>query len=217
MLWDEVLTALGQSRGYVSGAELSRRFGVTRAGIHVTVERLREAGYEIVSARKRGYRLLGGPDSLGIGDLAMHLPKERLAAVRCLKEVNSTNRYLKELAEEGLPEGFTVIADKQTKGRGRYGRFFASPAGDGLYLSMLLRNAGDPGALSDVTAYAAVATAKAIRRVTGRSPDLLRASTRTSGCGARLLPRRSSRSWIVCARTFPLEKRSISPLTGSFA
>lgn len=172
MLWDEVLTALGQSRGYVSGAELSRRFGVTRAGIHVTVERLREAGYEIVSARKRGYRLLGGPDSLGIGDLAMHLPKERLAAVRCLKEVDSTNRYLKELAEEKLPEGFTVIADKQTKGRGRYGRFFASPAGDGLYLSMLLRNAGDPRALRDVTAYAAVATANAIRRVTGICPDI---------------------------------------------
>ena len=118
MLWDEVLTALGQSQGYVSGAELSRRFGVTRAGIHVTVERLREAGYEIVSARKRGYRLLGGPDSLGIGDLAMHLPKERLAAVRCLKEVDSTNRYLKELAEEKLPEGrevFYIYTSSMTK------------------------------------------------------------------------------------------------------
>ena len=172
MLWDEVLTALGQSREYVSGAELSRRFGVTRAGIHVTVERLREAGYEIDSVRKRGYRLLGGPDNLGIGDLAAHLPAKRLETIRCLKEVDSTNRYLKDLAEEGLPEGFTVIAYAQTKGRGRFGRFFASPAGDGLYLSMLLRNAGDPRGLGDATAYAAVAAANAVRRVTGICPDI---------------------------------------------
>ena len=172
MLHDEVFAALGQSGGFISGQELSRRFGVTRGGIHVAVERLRKAGYEIESVPKRGYRLLGGPDNLGLGDLSLYMPKERLETVRCLKEVDSTNRFLKELAEEGLPEGFVVIADAQTKGRGRYGRSFASPAGDGLYLSMLLKNAGSPEGLSDATACAAAATANAIKKVTGICPDI---------------------------------------------
>lgn len=172
MLQDEVLAALGRSGDFVSGEELSERFSVTRAGIHGAVERLREAGYEIESVRKRGHRLLGGPDNLGFGDLGRFLPRERLETVRCLAEVDSTNRYLKELAEEGLPEGFTVIANSQTKGRGRYGRSFVSPAGDGLYLSMLLKNAGSPEGLSDATSYAAVATANAILRVAGVCPDI---------------------------------------------
>ena len=172
MLQDEVLAALGRSGGFVSGEELSERFGVTRAGVHVAVERLREAGYEIESVRKKGHRLLGGPDNLGLGDLGIYLSKERLETVRCFPEVDSTNRYLKELSEEGLPEGFTVIADTQTKGRGRYGRTFVSPAGDGLYLSMLLRNAGSPEGLTDATAFAAVASANAIRKVAGICPDI---------------------------------------------
>ena len=82
MLHDEVFAALGQSGGFISGQELSRRFGVTRGGIHVAVERLRKAGYEIESLPKRGYRLLGGPDNLGLGDLSLYMPKERLELIR---------------------------------------------------------------------------------------------------------------------------------------
>jgi len=39
-----------------------------------------------------------------------------------VKEIDSTNRYLKELASEDAPEGTVIIADKQTAGRGRLGR-----------------------------------------------------------------------------------------------
>ena len=172
MLQDEVLAALGRADGYVSGAEMSRRFGVTRAAVHAAVERLRAEGYEIVSVTRKGHLLLSGPDKLGEGDLAAHLPEERMQTVRVLSEVDSTNRYLKSLVEDGLPEGFVVMADSQTKGRGRYGRSFVSPAGSGLYLSMLLKNAGSPQGLSDATSYAAVAAARAVRKVTGICPDI---------------------------------------------
>ena len=53
--------------------------------------------------------------------------------------VDSTNTYAKTLAQQGAPHGTVVVADSQTGGRGRLGRGFHSPAGCGLYLSILLR------------------------------------------------------------------------------
>jgi BirA family biotin operon repressor/biotin-[acetyl-CoA-carboxylase] ligase len=77
--------------------------------------------------------------------------------------LSSTNLTAKELAVAGAPEGTVVVADSQTAGRGRLGRTFASPTG-GVYMSVVLRPAvdTDPGM---VTACAAVAVARAIRRL----------------------------------------------------
>ncbi len=54
-------------------------------------------------------------------------------------------------AREGAPEGQLVVADTQTGGRGRLGRSWFSPAGQNLYLSLLLRpdGAGAPPAPAD--------------------------------------------------------------------
>ena len=64
----------------------------------------------------------------------MNLGKE----IICLERVDSTNVRLKELAEAGAPHGTVVIAEEQTGGKGRKGRRFESPAGAGLYFSLLL-------------------------------------------------------------------------------
>jgi BirA family biotin operon repressor/biotin-[acetyl-CoA-carboxylase] ligase len=52
--------------------------------------------------------------------------------------LGSTNDRLRELADEDAPEWTVVVADRQTTGRGRAGRVWASPVGN-LYLSVLLR------------------------------------------------------------------------------
>lgn len=74
--------------------------------------------------------------------------------------VDSTNAKVKEMALHGAAEGVTMIADTQTGGRGRRGRSFLSPDG-GLYLSTLLRPAGDTDP-ARITCCAAVAAARAI-------------------------------------------------------
>lgn len=56
-----------------------------------------------------------------------------------LKTVDSTNRVARELAAAGKPHGFAVLAARQTAGRGRLGRSWQSPAGQGLYATILLR------------------------------------------------------------------------------
>jgi BirA family biotin operon repressor/biotin-[acetyl-CoA-carboxylase] ligase len=78
-----------------------------------------------------------------------------------LDEVDSTNRYLRALAEEGAESGTLVMADRQTAGRGRLDRRFDSPEG-GLYMSLLLRGRCKSTDLALLTAEAAVAAARAI-------------------------------------------------------
>ena len=55
-----------------------------------------------------------------------------------LSEVDSTNNRLKAMAAAGAGHGTVLVADRQTGGRGRMGRTFLSPAGVGIYLSILL-------------------------------------------------------------------------------
>ncbi|MHB1000275.1 MAG: biotin--[acetyl-CoA-carboxylase] ligase [Armatimonadota bacterium] len=55
------------------------------------------------------------------------------------ERIPSTSDLAVTLAEGGAPEGTVVIAGSQTSGRGRHGRVWSSPAGSGLYLSLILR------------------------------------------------------------------------------
>lgn len=72
-----------------------------------------------------------------------------------VSSIDSTNTALKELAKQGAPEGYVLLADTQTGGRGRLGRTFFSPTG-GLYASILLRPsiALSPAILTCMTAVA---------------------------------------------------------------
>ena len=85
---------------------------------------------------------------------------------------DSTSSRLKELARKGAPEGSVVIADSQTDGRGRLGRSFESPAGRGVYMSVLLRpDCGASEAVS-LTALSACAVCRAIENCCGVIPDI---------------------------------------------
>ncbi len=53
--------------------------------------------------------------------------------------ITSTNDFLKRLARRGAAAGTTILADEQTSGRGRLGRKWHSPPGQGLWFSFLMR------------------------------------------------------------------------------
>ena len=75
---------------------------------------------------------------------------------------DSTNTRARELAKDGAPSGTVLIADRQTGGRGRLGRSFHSPAGLGLYLSVILRPRCRATELMHLTCAAAVAACRAV-------------------------------------------------------
>ena len=79
-------------------------------------------------------------------------------------ETGSTNDVAERLAEHGAPEGATVVASAQTAGRGRFGRTWFSPAGAGLYVSIVCRNRS---AAPLLTLAGGVAVADGIRAATG--------------------------------------------------
>ena len=88
--------------------------------------------------------------------------------------IGSTNDVALALAEGADAEGTIVLADHQTAGRGRQGREWFSPAGSGLYVSVIL-TAGTPAsarALSIVTLAAGVALAEAVESVAGLRPEI---------------------------------------------
>lgn len=83
------------------------------------------------------------------------------------KEIDSTNRYAKKLAAEGAAHGTLVLADTQTAGRGRRGHSWISPAGSSISMTLILRPEVPPAQVAKISLLTALATANAIRRVTG--------------------------------------------------
>lgn len=83
------------------------------------------------------------------------------------KEIDSTNRYARTLAREGAAHGTLVLADTQTAGRGRRGRGWISPAGSSISMTLILRPDMPPAQVAKISLLTALATANAIRRVTG--------------------------------------------------
>ena len=86
--------------------------------------------------------------------------------------VGSTNDVLKQLALEGAPEGTAVISAQQTNGHGRMGRSFHSPAGKGVYLSLLLRPDCNPNQLLHLTCAVGVAMCRTLESSTGLRPGI---------------------------------------------
>lgn len=86
--------------------------------------------------------------------------------------IPSTNTEAKSMATKGAPHGTVLIADCQTAGRGRLGRSFCSPAGTGIYMSVILRPNCPPGDLMHLTCATAVAICDAVEETLGFRPGI---------------------------------------------
>jgi BirA family biotin operon repressor/biotin-[acetyl-CoA-carboxylase] ligase len=84
----------------------------------------------------------------------------------------STNSEVARLALEGAREGLCVVANEQTAGRGRLGREWLSPAGAGLYLSILLKPSVNIKNWPLLTLAAAVAVHDSLRDACGLETDI---------------------------------------------
>ena len=86
------------------------------------------------------------------------------------QQLDSTNLTAMELALGGAAEGTAVLAEEQLRGRGRGNRSWHSPAGVGIYCSIILRPKLSPAKAQLLTLMTAVAIVKAIDQETGLSP-----------------------------------------------
>lgn len=168
MLSDKVLAQLTARQGeFISGQALADALGVSRSAVWKAVGQLTARGFGVEAVTNRGYRLTHTPDVISAERITACL-KNRALRVVYLPSVTSTNAVLREMAEQDAPAGTLVVASHQTAGRGRRGRSFLSPAGTGVYFSLLLRPRGAAEQATRLTAYAAVAAAEAVEAVSGR-------------------------------------------------
>jgi BirA family biotin operon repressor/biotin-[acetyl-CoA-carboxylase] ligase len=103
---------------------------------------------------------------------------ERIRAAQPTREIywhetiDSTMNEAVRLALLGCPSGTLVGADEQTRGQGRYGRYWDSRAGEGLYVSEVLRLAVRPEELPVITLTLGLAVQEAILKATDLACDL---------------------------------------------
>jgi BirA family biotin operon repressor/biotin-[acetyl-CoA-carboxylase] ligase len=92
--------------------------------------------------------------------LAVRLSGKRIGSnIHFFEKVDSTNDVAFQLARSGVPEGTVVIADCQTKGKGRLKRQWQSPPCCNIYTSIVLRPAIDPILAPQITLMTGVAVA----------------------------------------------------------
>lgn len=155
-----------QYPGYISGEEISRLLGISRTAVWKHIHKLRENGYQIESHSRVGYRLVQAPDKLYRDELTGLLDTAIIGCNIVYREtVDSTNDLAKELAQKGAGDGTLVIAEEQTAGKGRMGRQWFSPAGKGLWFSVILKPEMSPADAPKLTLVSAVAVAKTLRSI----------------------------------------------------
>ncbi|MDO4396216.1 MAG: biotin--[acetyl-CoA-carboxylase] ligase [Clostridia bacterium] len=185
---DQLLELFEKNKGsYFSGEEIAEKLGISRTAVWKAVQSLKNEGYKIEAVRNKGYSLATDTDILsaqgiekylrdavGVGDEAgAGRNGNAKVTLNVLSEVDSTNVVAREKATAGAPDGYTVVAGSQTKGRGRMGRAFYSPAGTGVYMSLVLRPKNfSPQNAVKLTTMAAVAVCRAIEKVSGEKAEI---------------------------------------------
>jgi BirA family biotin operon repressor/biotin-[acetyl-CoA-carboxylase] ligase len=155
-----ILKILKNKGGIVSGQALSSELGISRVAIWKHIQKLQVLGYDI-DASTRGYRLNNSPD--------MPYPWEfpgRESKIVYYQELPSTMDAAKDLARKDCPHFTTVIAGRQTSGRGRLQREWISERG-GLYFTMVLRPDLPPVLSFRVSFLASVTLAGILNEVFG--------------------------------------------------
>lgn len=157
----------------LSGMEMSKTLGISRNAVWKHIKTLRREGYRIEAKPASGYRLVAVPSHPTSWEIQAGLGTEQIGKeIYTLPQASSTNEVAFRLALKGAEEGTAVLAELQTKGKGRMGRTWESPAGLNIYLSIILRPRMVPSKTPLITLMAAVACAEAIDEVAGLLPAI---------------------------------------------
>lgn len=156
---------------FLSGEAVANRLNISRAAVWKEIEALRRLGYEVEAVPNKGYRLAGRPDRLYPWEIQSGLDAEFMGReIHYFASIDSTNNAAKAMLGNGPPEGTLVLAEEQTTGRGRMGRFWSSAPDKGIWMSLILRPRIPVADLPKMTILTGVAVRRAIVEATGMEP-----------------------------------------------
>lgn len=163
-----LIAALRASAVHLPATDLAGQLAAPLATVEARLTELRDAGFEIEERPGLGFRLLASPDRLIADDLTARLGMCRLVReIVVFKETDSTNDLAMQRGRQGEAGGLVIYAERQTAGRGRFGRPWVSASHRGLWFSLLLRPALPLPLWPRLTSWAAVSLADAIENALG--------------------------------------------------
>ncbi|HET9031630.1 MAG TPA: biotin--[acetyl-CoA-carboxylase] ligase [Dokdonella sp.] len=170
----ELLMALAAGPA-ISGNDLARQFGVTRAAIWKQVENLRAFGAPIVAQGRQGYRLSAPLDLLDADAIRlsanMHSAR-KICPLEVHWQIDSTNSALLRRAQAGDTQTAACFAEMQSAGRGRRGRGWHTPLGGGLAFSILHRFNSSMASLAGLSLAVGVGVVRALADLGFAGPGL---------------------------------------------
>ncbi|MFW6264612.1 MAG: biotin--[acetyl-CoA-carboxylase] ligase [Bacillota bacterium] len=164
----ELLKLLKKNKNtFISGEEMSSLLGVSRTTIWKHIKKLREQGFMIESVTNKGYSLKSESELIIAEEVLLELETKEIAReIITFDKVDSTNTKAKEIARKGdFKSGTVLLAEEQSKGKGRLGRSWYSPPGTGLFLSVLLKPKLPPLKAPFLTIVASLAVVEAIEKL----------------------------------------------------
>ena len=168
-----LLRELRAARVHQLPGDFADALAVPRERVAEALTRLRGAGFDIEEKPGIGCRLLASPDRLMADDLYARLGDCPLAReILVFEETGSTNDVVTRIAHEGHAAGLLVFAERQTAGRGRFGRRWDSAPHAGLWFSLLLRPEIPAQFWPRLTTWAGVCMAASIEEATGLRAQL---------------------------------------------
>jgi len=163
---ERILDYLNKKHDYLSGDQISKHLGISRQGLWKHIQELKDSGYQIVAVPHLGYRLESCPDRLFALEVARNLNTKFIGKkIYYFDYLSSTMDLAMQLGMDGAVSGTLVLAESQTKGRGRLGRGWFSPKYKGIYLSLILRPKILPSACPVLTLMSAVSICEAIKEI----------------------------------------------------
>lgn len=168
-----LIAALRASAVHLPATDLAAQLATPLEVIRTRLAELRGAGFEIDERPGLGFRLVASPDRLIADDLQARLgPCPLLREIVVFAETDSTNDLAVHRGKQGSAGGLAIFAERQTAGRGRFGRHWASASHRGLWFSLLLRPPLPLHHWPRLTTWAAVALADAIENAVGLSATI---------------------------------------------
>lgn len=158
---------------YISGQKLSEQLNISRSAIWKHMKELEKDGYEIEGKSRKGYRIISFPDKLSENTLQWGLQTNWLGKTIIHKDTTESTQFIAhQAARDGAKHGTVVIADEQTKGKGRMNRAWHSAPNKGIWLSIILRPALLPFLASQLTLLTATVLADVVTEKIGLRPEI---------------------------------------------
>ncbi len=168
-LKNRILQIFENHRGEsISGQQLADELCVSRNSVWKSVKSLQSEGYRILAATNKGYILEEDNDIVSRESVIAALgDRYSQADISVLKTTPSTNaEAMTRLMDGRITHGSLIVADEQSKGRGRMGKSFFSPK-SGIYMSVCLcKSVENMSDVMVITPAAAVAVRRSIAKFT---------------------------------------------------